>query len=165
MDAPTVVRRPGMGLDTKLLLVLLSVFVAPILVVGALVLHRAHEAAITTTCRAQLKQLGLASQAYATDHDGQLPAHLGDLYPEYVKDLSLLVCPGSDDSAGEANAIDAWSSYKIVYPGKRVDDPNLVVVEDKSEHWHGPGGKNQLFADGHVESAVRRHRRLQGPLQ
>jgi prepilin-type N-terminal cleavage/methylation domain-containing protein len=50
-----------------------------------------------TSCANQLRQIGIAIHMYANDHgDGtpySMPYHFGKLYPFYVADRDLLICP------------------------------------------------------------------------
>jgi len=48
------------------------------------------------TCLAQARQIATACKLYATDHDGHYPNDVNALFPDYLKDKSVLVCPFSD---------------------------------------------------------------------
>jgi type II secretory pathway pseudopilin PulG len=57
-----------------------------------------------TRCRSNLRQIGLAVQIYRDDFD-ELPPHLSTLYPAYVSDARLFVCP-SDPQQGHRSGND-----------------------------------------------------------
>ncbi len=46
-------------------------------------------------CRKNLRKISLAITDYRADHKGELPEHLSDLYPKYLQDESVLLCPGN----------------------------------------------------------------------
>ncbi len=89
-------------------LIELLVVVAIIAILAAIlfpVFGRAREAARKTACASNLRQLGLASKMYASDHDEWMPC---DYYPgnssttskrlvnqiiPYVKNMDILYCP------------------------------------------------------------------------
>ena len=80
------------------------------------------------------KQMGLALMMYAQDYDETLPptARRDDLLP-YVKDAGLL------------------SAFEYTYAGplalQRIDAPAETVLG----YVGGPGGRAEVFADGHVQ--------------
>ena len=78
------------------------------------VFARARENARATTCRSNLRQLGLAMTQYTEDYDGAYPTvHspgqiVGDPVTEiqpYVKDRSFLYCPSRDDLDGSGKPL------------------------------------------------------------
>ncbi|MFB3040743.1 MAG: hypothetical protein ACE1ZS_02905, partial [Candidatus Poribacteria bacterium] len=48
-------------------------------------------------CEENLKAIGKAIAAYRADHDGDMPDWLSDLYPEYLSDPELLLCPADKE--------------------------------------------------------------------
>ncbi len=44
-------------------------------------------------CKENLRKISHALTDYRRDHDGELPNWLSDLYPEYLQDESILLCP------------------------------------------------------------------------
>lgn len=104
-------------------------------------LSRAREAARRAACQNNLKQLGITFKLYAGEHNGAFPRVHGDqpfgsvanavgcdpstfhaqpafspriesMYPEYLTDLNVLLCPSDADAAG--------------------DNPLLIVQDDGS---------------------------------
>ena len=57
-----------------------------------------------TACSSQMRQIGLALQMYRNDFD-ELPPHLSSLFPTYVSDPRLFVCP-SDPKKGHQDGND-----------------------------------------------------------
>ena len=45
-------------------------------------------------CRQDLQDIHHALEAYTSDHSEDLPATLQELYPKYLEDESVLICPG-----------------------------------------------------------------------
>ena len=50
-------------------------------------------------CKENLRAIGEAIKAYRADHNGEMPDWLSDLYPDYLSDKGILICP-ADKSAG-----------------------------------------------------------------
>jgi len=55
------------------------------------------EKAQETKCLSEAKQLALGCKLYASDHDGNYPPTLNQLFPEYLTDKKLLECPLTKD--------------------------------------------------------------------
>ncbi len=80
-------------------------------------------------CANQLRQIGLAIRMYINDYGGDyyaIPPYWGKLYPHYISDKQLLVCPYFQSLAPEVveerNEIEIkrwkqpWTSYDTIYP-------------------------------------------------
>lgn len=116
------------------------------------------EEACKTACRANLHQIGMACNAYASVHDGRYPERLSELYPDYVPDPDIFVCPSTSDKIASPDEIDAKTSYE--YRGAALNastaaEPlgQAILACDKPGN-HPPGPRNIffLFADGSVGS-------------
>lgn len=46
-----------------------------------------------TVCMDHLRKIGEAIKAYRADHNNEMPDWLSDLYPKYLRDKNLLLCP------------------------------------------------------------------------
>ena len=106
-----------------------------------------------------LKQLGLVIKMFENEHHGFTPPGWLSVYPEYLSDTQILTSPG--DKPGS-------ESYEYLLPATNLDamvqelveEPNnpSAVAQTQSEiplvmnknDWPD-GGRNMLFADGHVE--------------
>jgi prepilin-type processing-associated H-X9-DG protein len=112
-------------------------------------LARAREEARKAVCKSNLKNIGLGMMMYAQDNDNQFPAKLSQLYPEYLTDLDLFMCPSSGKTITSADQIDTKTPYVLV-PGVPLGSGGAVVLAYERRGMH-EGGTNVLFADGHVE--------------
>jgi prepilin-type processing-associated H-X9-DG protein len=115
-------------------------------------LDRAREGARATACQNNLKQVGLCLAMFSNEHDGVYPETLSRLYPEYVTDLRIFVCPSTKDEVGDPSRIDSWSSYKYIPGFSEGDTRNaktVLVCHDR--HNNHSGKRYGLYADGHVD--------------
>jgi prepilin-type N-terminal cleavage/methylation domain-containing protein len=60
------------------------------------VLAQVRESGRQTACRSNLRQIGLALDLYRQDYNA-FPPHLSTLYPAYVRDARIYVCPSDPD--------------------------------------------------------------------
>ena len=74
---------------------------------------------VQTQNMSNARQLGIACMAYANDHQGRFPIHLGELEPDYVTDLKSLRCV----SVGLKN--DPKYMMDWLYFGAGFDENNL----------------------------------------
>ena len=153
-------------------------------------LKSARDKAKQAGCIHNLKQIGLAIHVYANDYDGYAPSldsstrrwgggwyvysgtvwdgtkrvNLGKIYPNYLTDSNIFICP-----ADKRQGIGAWvSSYNYrdshIAWNKgipvRIDNyPNYGLVVDifwefnmGVNSFHGGNLRNALYADGSVKS-------------
>jgi prepilin-type processing-associated H-X9-DG protein len=116
-----------------------------------------------TTCMNNLKQIGMAMNLYASDHNGKQPIRLSSL-TQYVggdANARLFMCPTAirrPESApprliSEFKAKPAYFSYDFLSTTGLVEGPVNAAIDpvmcDKPGN-HGEDGINILFADGHV---------------
>jgi prepilin-type N-terminal cleavage/methylation domain-containing protein len=91
-----MMRRPVPAHARGFTLIELLVVIAIIAILAAIlfpVLSSAKERGRIARCTANLRQLAQAVQMYADDYDDIRPAFLSELYPEYVPDRGVYLCP------------------------------------------------------------------------
>lgn len=88
-------RRRGFTLIELLVVIAVLAILAAVLFP---VFARVRESARQTRCRAQLRQIGMALAIYRDDY-AAIPPRLSALYPSYVSDARLFICP-SDPEKG-----------------------------------------------------------------
>jgi len=93
-------------------------------------------------CQENLRRIGRALQLYAEQHEGRYPGALSDLWPGYIQDASVLVCPGA------AKRGVPQQSYAFPAAGRQNVPPHEFVVHDGSIWSHGGRGGFVLRADG-----------------
>lgn len=140
------------------------------------VFSNARKRSYETECTGHLRQIGMAIQMYAADHDEQYPLHLMSLMPGYVSHRGVFLCR-LDQFEGNAPPGQYWVSpgtsyfylgdvdYGIDYfRNIGAYDPNfpdwaiyirtMPASEAKvvSDSWHRfPEMTLRLYADGHVK--------------
>ncbi len=96
-------------------------------------------------CANNLRQISLGLHKYAIDHNRNFPQNLGELYPGYIKDGSILDCPSVRDRAGK-NAPDYY-----YIQGLSESSPDSAIIVRDTEGNHRGTGKNILRVGGSVE--------------
>ena len=154
-------------------LIELLVVIAIIAILGAIlfpVFSRAREKARETTCRSNLRQIGLALQMYSADYDDLLP--LANSRPStsgppgivavlepYTRNQGIFRCPSDRDRLWETEGTSydyGFSLLDVGMPPQCIDVPYgtepsaCPVASDFEKTWHTKGAKI-LFADGHVK--------------
>jgi len=91
-------------------------------------LSRSREASFRASCQNNLKQLGVVMKMFAAEHNGHFPPlspipdnwtmDMAAVYPEYLSDLAVLVCPSSPFAHTDAfQQPECVSSLFYVYTG------------------------------------------------
>lgn len=105
-----------------------------------------HEQALCARCESRMRQIPLAMQLYAAEHDGEFPATPapGAALMPWLRTASMLRCP------------DDWLAAPLrpyrLHSGFFMDSPcNLAVVAESHRDRHAAYA-NYAFLDGHVKS-------------
>ncbi len=168
-------------------LIELLVVIAIIAILAAIlfpVFARAREKARQANCTSNLKQIGLAVEMYAQDHDGLLP--LANQYPAepppddgyhqgppgiqhvvepYTKNQQIFKCPSDRDNMYTTQGtsydyglglLDIGMPVQMIDRPSWEDDPSrAILAQDFSPGWH-ISGPVVLYCDGHAKVKVRR---------
>jgi len=124
---------------------------------------QARQNARTVASLSNLRQVGLAIQLYANDHDGKLPPDLGSTY-SYVGSAALFVAPEhlgtvALPTGNNAEKIALWvnANTDYVYLGAKygkysnVTNASQIVFAHEKFDLARDGRVDALFADGHAE--------------
>ncbi len=112
------------------------------------------------TAISNLRLIGLALAAFATNSNGYLPPNLSMLYPEWVPRPTTFWNPGDADlwpltidNDGLNLPNSSQISFEYLTPGQRLSslDPSTIIAQDNSPANNGGNGTCVLFADFHVE--------------
>jgi prepilin-type processing-associated H-X9-DG protein len=107
-------------------------------------LNTAREKARRVSCLSNLKQIGLACHVYADKHDGKFPPYLDVLFPDYLPDKKVLICPSASHEGKSG------SSDYVYAAGGTTKAKDQILAYDNTGNHRGVG-RNVLFTDGHVE--------------
>ena len=97
-------------------------------------------------CANNLRQIGIALSLYAMDHSERFPKSLDALYPEYVDDMEVFLCPSSGN---EVPATPSAGDYAYKAGLTASSDSTEVIASDKAGN-HKHGG-SVLYVGGQVK--------------
>jgi len=118
-------------------------------------LSRARESARRISCANNLRQMGLVFKMYGNEHNGLFPSmqkRIGDdcelpnlgvmmadgkaLYPEYMTDARILICPSGLDGRDRYERGE-WSRPDGENGTRRGGSINPCLIDQTSYHYHG----------------------------
>ena len=111
---------------------------------------REHGSGRYNFCSGRIKAIGMGCEVYALDYEGMFPDQLSSLYPLYISELRVFVCPNSTDKLSSPDRIAEDGSYVYVTGLTSSHPADTVLAYDKPGN-HGTEGREQLYVDGHVE--------------
>jgi prepilin-type N-terminal cleavage/methylation domain-containing protein/prepilin-type processing-associated H-X9-DG protein len=161
----------------------LLVVIAIIALLAALLLPAisgAKERGRATACLSNLRQIGIAFQMYAQDHDNRMPVMRDRLAgpintndppgPEvalksYLGNPKLLRCPSDQNEVFETTGSSyAWNNLLNGQPADKFNvlnipfDPHQMPLMFDKEAFHSARGEgkgvNYLYADGHIKNLL-----------
>jgi len=134
-----------------------TAIIAAIFVLFALLIPTLKAESSKAACAVNLRQIGIACQLYAAEHNGRHPERLSELYPDSVPNLDVFVCPSTGDKILSPDEIDAKTSYEYygaalnASPAGAPPHEAILACDKAGNHQRG---KHILYADGHVEWEV-----------
>jgi hypothetical protein len=126
------------GWTLKIAVMVLTLFVLSVVVVGlvqqiawltqepTIVVDNMKVRGAMTIELSNLKQTAIALKAYAADHDGQLPAQLSDLFPEYVLENRIFFSKASAENPAQ---------LILYYPGHSTRDAAETIIVASPQPW------------------------------
>lgn len=115
-------------------------------------------------CMNNVRQIGLAMQQYAMDHQDEYPPSLGVLMKEgYLNTWKVFICPSSGHKVPEdfptedlkdvdlsvLGRVDEWCDYVMVRGLERSSPGDFILLHEKYGS-HDGEGTNCFFNDGRV---------------
>ena len=121
------------------------------------ILSHAREKSRRINCASNLRQLGIALQLYAEDHDGSFPDEISGLIVEnYISESKIFSCPSDGPPP-----VDGSKDNDYAYLGSGNDNrmsglEGFMLAADKDfgtneNRFHTGNFYNILYMDGHVE--------------
>ncbi len=126
-------------------------------------LARARERAMRARCKGNLRSLVYFLHVYSGDYGEAFPPTLGHLYPDYISDGKVFLCP----SAGRATALEDNPQFSpenytpamlgdthpdyVYVSGLRADDPADYILAFDDEWNHDGAGLEVLYIGLNVE--------------
>lgn len=134
-------------------------------VVGAIILslspliRTTREQGRRHMCANNLRQIALALHSYAVDNKDRFPDDLSDLFPEYISDVKIFICPSDIDASDidkDGSDIDVTTSYLYSRGWSEKDPLETILACDKNDIFgketnHRGKGGNIIYLNGNVK--------------
>ena len=121
---------------TALELLIVIAIVGVIVLMFSPLIHSTREEGRRHKCAQNLRKITIGLHSYALEHSGRFPADLSDLFPKFVDDAKVFICPSDADAsdiAEDGSDLDTASSY-IYSRGYSVRDSlDAILVCDKND--------------------------------
>ena len=134
-------------------LVELLVVIAILTILGSLLiptLGAARQKAISTHCRNNLRQLGIAARLYADDARGRLPS-IAPHTTQRIPPLRTILEPyvGTDPESYHClmDKRSHTNKYGISYEWNQTMNARLIDIDDRSNSFNRKPGSSHLFSD------------------
>lgn len=146
------------GITVLELLVVVAVVSAIVLSLSPFI-RSTREQARRNLCADNLRRIVIALHEYAGGHYMEFPDDLSDLYPKYIGDVNLFICPSDIDSgdiAQDGSDIDFTTSYLYARGYDEKDSLDAILVCDKNDIFgkdtnHRAEGGNAAYLSGEVK--------------
>lgn len=109
-------------------------------------------------CANNLRSIVVSLHAYAIDNNGKFPDDLSSLYPKYINDVKVFICPSdvdASDIAHDGSDIDLTTSYLYSRGWTEKDPLGTILACDKNDIFgkdtnHDGEGGNVAYLSGEV---------------
>ncbi len=144
---------------TLLELLIVVTIVGVIMLSFSPLISSTREKARQHICADNLREIILALHVYAIDHRDRFPDDLSSLYPEYINNVDIFICP-SDVDAGAISEdgldIDVTTSYLYSRGWSERDSLDTILACDKNDIFgketnHRGKGGNVAYLSGEVK--------------
>jgi hypothetical protein len=103
-------------------------------------------------CMQNLKAIGIALHRFANEHGGYMPSTLEELYPDYIQDKNVFVCPWH---GGEFQDFEQDYRYiSGINPQSMIPHEEIIVIEAKGNHAFPWRFHYELHLDGQVHAVT-----------
>ncbi len=139
------------------LLVVVAIVGVAILALSPLAISNREESR-RHMCANHVREISLALRTYSVENDGDFPHDLSEIYPKYIDDLKIFICPSdvdASDIAQDGSDIDITTSYHYSIGWTEKDPLTTILVCDKNDIFgketnHRGKGGNVAYLSGEV---------------